>query len=65
MNKAFLLGNLGKDPELTTTQSGKLVAKFSLGVADGYGEKKVTYWRLVLDDSENVSHVISDVPLSI
>ena len=48
MNKVFLLGNLGKDPDLLTTQSGKLVAKFSLGVADGYGDKKVTYWHNIV-----------------
>ena len=48
MNKAILLGNLGKDPDLTTTQSGKMVAKFSLGVADGYGDKKSTSWHNIV-----------------
>jgi single-strand DNA-binding protein len=32
MNKVILCGNLGKDPELTTTTSGKKVCKFSLAV---------------------------------
>lgn len=48
MNKAFLIGNLGKDPELNTTQSGKLVTKFSIGVADGFGDKKSTSWHNIV-----------------
>lgn len=48
MNKCFLIGNLGKDVDLTTTQSGKLVAKFSLGVAEGYGDKKSTSWHNIV-----------------
>lgn len=32
MNNVVLIGNLGKDPELTTTPSGKSVCKFSLAV---------------------------------
>lgn len=48
MNRVFLLGNIGKDPEIRTTQSGKLVAKFSLGVAEGYGDKKTTSWHNIV-----------------
>lgn len=32
MNKAFLIGNLTKDPELKTTQSGLSVCKFTIAV---------------------------------
>ena len=32
MNKIFLLGRLVRDPEVRTTQSGKLVATFTLAV---------------------------------
>lgn len=42
MNKVLLIGRLTKDPELRYTQSGKAVAKFTLAVDNGYGEKKST-----------------------
>src|ERR1700732_317716 len=33
-NKALLLGNVGKDPEIRSTASGMIVASFSLATAD-------------------------------
>jgi single-strand DNA-binding protein len=33
-NKAFLLGHVGKDPEIRSTASGMTVASFSLATAD-------------------------------
>lgn len=34
INKAILLGHVGKDPEIRSTNSGGLVASFSLATAD-------------------------------
>lgn len=34
MNKAFLLGHVGKDPEIRSTASGMLVASVSLATSD-------------------------------
>lgn len=34
VNKVFLLGNVGKDPEIRSTQGGMTVASFSLATAD-------------------------------
>lgn len=33
LNKIMLIGNLGRDPELSYTPSGKAIAKFSLAVS--------------------------------
>jgi single-strand DNA-binding protein len=33
MNKVFLFGNVGKDPEVKTLESGKKIAKFSLATS--------------------------------
>lgn len=34
VNKVFLLGNVGKDPEIRATQGGMQIAKFPLATAD-------------------------------
>lgn len=44
MNKVFIIGFLGKDPEVKTINSGKTVTTFSVGVSDGFGDKKQTSW---------------------
>lgn len=54
MNKVFLIGNLTRDPELSTTPSGVTVCRFSIAVsrdyagADGNRETdffNITVWR--------------------
>ena len=49
LNKIMLIGNLGKDPDLSYTPSGKAIAKFSLAVSrrrrDESGEtREETQW---------------------
>lgn len=44
MKAITILGNLGKDPKKTTTQTGKEVTSFSLAVQDGFGDNKRTLW---------------------
>jgi single-strand DNA-binding protein len=34
VNKVFLLGNVGKDPEIRSTQGGMTIASFTLATAD-------------------------------
>ena len=36
VNKVFLLGNVGKDPEIRSTPSGTMVANFSIATSDRY-----------------------------
>lgn len=44
MNIFTFTGNLGKDCEVKTTQSGMSVCSFSVAVTSGYGDKKKTTW---------------------
>ena len=53
MNKVFLYGNVGKDPDIKILQSGKKVAKFSLATNETYtnasGEKITeTEWHNII-----------------
>ncbi len=53
LNKIMLIGNLGRDPELSYTPSGKAIAKFSLAVSrrrrDESGEQReeTTWFNVV------------------
>ena len=42
MNKVILTGNLTKDVEMRYTQSGKEIARMSIAVNQGYGDKQTT-----------------------
>jgi len=39
LNQVLLVGNLGKDPEISTIPSGAIVAKFSLATTESYQDK--------------------------
>lgn len=53
LNKIMLIGNLGRDPDLSYTPSGKAIAKFSLAVSrrrrDESGEQReeTTWFNIV------------------
>lgn len=51
LNKVFLIGNLTKDPELTTTTSGVNVVRFTLAVSRKYtnseGERETDFINIV------------------
>ncbi len=52
VNKVILIGNLGKDPEVRYTPSGKAVANFTLATTDNWtkdGEKQTrTEWHRIV-----------------
>lgn len=53
LNKATLIGNVGKDPEIRTTQDGKEIANFSLATSERWkskdGEKREkTEWHKIV-----------------
>ncbi|HEY5470483.1 MAG TPA: single-stranded DNA-binding protein [Bacteroidales bacterium] len=52
-NRVTLIGNLGKDPETKTTETGKKITVFTLATNDGYknneGERvKETTWHNIV-----------------
>jgi len=44
LNKVTIIGNVGKEPEMKFTPSGKPVTSFSVAVNDKYGDKETTEW---------------------
>ena len=47
-NKVTLLGNVGKDPEIKTTSTGKKVGTFSLATTEKYGDNSKTSWHSII-----------------
>jgi single-strand DNA-binding protein len=47
LNKVMILGRLGNDPEVRTTQNGTVVASLSIATNDGIGENITTEWHRV------------------
>jgi single-strand DNA-binding protein len=48
VNKVVLSGNLGFDPDVRQTRTGKLVANFCIAVDDSFADKANTYWLRVV-----------------
>ncbi|HET9919877.1 MAG TPA: single-stranded DNA-binding protein [Ktedonobacteraceae bacterium] len=72
MNKIMLIGNLGRDPEMTYTPSGVAVTRFSLAVnhvsKTSTGERQtetewfnITAWRQLAETCNNYLHKGSKV----
>jgi len=47
INKIFLSGNVGNDPDVKTLESGKKLAKFSLATTDK-NKDKTTQWHSII-----------------
>ena len=64
INKVTLLGNLGKDPEIRTTQQGKRIANLTLATSEVWkdkqtGEKKEqTEWHKVVIFNDGLAGLI-------
>lgn len=64
VNKAILVGNVGKDPEIRRTNAGKKVASFSLATSNSWrdkttGERKQqTDWHNVVVFDERLADVV-------
>ncbi|GAH05816.1 unnamed protein product, partial [marine sediment metagenome] len=44
MNRCFIIGNLGADPELRFTTNGTAVANLRVAVNEKFGDRKITTW---------------------
>lgn len=49
LNQVTLLGNVGKDPELTQFSGGDLVATFNLATTQTYKPKDSEEWKEIVD----------------
>lgn len=64
INKATLIGNVGKDPEIKTFQNGGKVAQFSLATTESWkdkasGEKKTeTEWHNIVVKNEGLVGIV-------
>lgn len=61
MNTITVTGNVGKDPELRYTQSGKAVAKFTVADTRGKGDDKQTTWHNIVCFDEQAENVCEQV----
>jgi single-strand DNA-binding protein len=63
VNKVILVGNLGKDPEIRSTQTGQRIASFSVATSESWkdkqtGERKTkTEWHNVVVLNDGIAGV--------
>lgn len=66
VNKVILVGNVGQDPEIRTTQDGREIANFSLATSESWkdkqsGEKREkTEWHRVVVFSQGLVGIIKN-----
>jgi single-strand DNA-binding protein len=66
INKVILVGNVGQDPEIRSTQDGREIANFSLATSESWkdkatGEKKdKTEWHRVVIFSQGLVGIIKN-----
>ena len=64
LNKAQIIGNVGKDPEIRTAADGRKVATFSIATSETWtdktsGEKKEnTEWHRIVCFNEKLSEIV-------
>tara|TARA_B110000967_G_C18433412_1_gene339637 strand:+ start:66 stop:509 length:444 start_codon:yes stop_codon:yes gene_type:complete len=68
LNKVILMGNLGKDPETRTLESGAVMSRFSIATTETYKDRKsgertshtewhnITVWRGLAEVADKYLH---------
>jgi single-strand DNA-binding protein len=58
-SQATIIGNIGADPEVRNTKTGKKVCSFSVASETGWGDNKETQWHKVITfDEKLIDNVI-------
>ena len=63
INKVLLLGNVGEDPVIRSTQDGKKIATFSLATSEKWTDKKTnekrekTEWNRIVIYSDGLANI--------
>jgi single-strand DNA-binding protein len=65
VNKVILVGNLGHDPEVRTSQAGKKIVSFSIATSDSWKDKEgerqeKTYWHKIVIFNEGLAIIAED-----
>lgn len=61
VNKVILVGNLGKDPEIRSTQDGRKIANFTMATSETWNDrasgerKEKTEWHRVVSFNDNIN----------
>ncbi|MGH7191148.1 MAG: single-stranded DNA-binding protein [Acetobacteraceae bacterium] len=64
MNRAMLIGNVGQDPDIRTTQSGSKIAAFSLATNESWTDKRSgerverTEWHRIVVFNEALAELV-------
>ncbi len=64
VNKVILVGNVGKDPEIRTTQDGTKIANFSIATSETWNDKasgerkEKTEWHRVVVFNDRIADVV-------
>lgn len=56
--KVIMIGNMGRDPEIKTTNNGKKFARFSIGVGKYANKEKTTLWMDIVVWNERLAEVV-------
>ena|SRR5664279_2229277 len=63
VNRVELIGNLGRDPEMRTTQTGKTIATFSIATSESWKDRRSgewvekTEWHRVIIFNESLARI--------
>lgn len=58
INRVILIGNLGRNPEIRTTNNGKRYATFSIATSKGKAEERQTTWHNIVVFDEMKADVV-------